>query len=77
MRSIEETLDDPQIRAMRYFTTVDHPQLGPFDTMGPPLLMSSHPMPADQPAPVLGADAEAVLREAGLSDAEIDAALDR
>ncbi len=77
VRSIEETLDDPQIRAMRYFTTVDHPRLGRFDTMGPPLLMSSHPMPADQPAPVLGADAEAVLREAGLSDAEIDAALDR
>ena len=33
--------------------------------------MSAHAMPANRPAPDLGADNEAVLREAGLSPDEI------
>ena len=76
-REIGEIFDDPQIRAMGYFSRVEHPTAGPFDTVGPPLRMSAHPMPADRPAPALGADSEAVLREAGLDEADIRAALGR
>ena len=71
VREMAEVLDDPQVEAMGYLTTVEHPRLGTFRSMGPPLRMSSHDLPASRPAPELGADSEAVLREAGLSDAEI------
>ncbi|MFQ5515028.1 MAG: CaiB/BaiF CoA transferase family protein [Myxococcota bacterium] len=74
-RELREVLDDPQIRAMGYFATVDHPRAGRFDSVGPPVRMSAYPMTGERPAPALGADTEAVLREAGLDDAEIAAAL--
>jgi crotonobetainyl-CoA:carnitine CoA-transferase CaiB-like acyl-CoA transferase len=75
VRRLEETLLDPQARAMGYFRTVDHPELGTFETVGPPLQMSEHAMPANLPAPDLGADSLAVLRAAGLDEAEAAAAL--
>ncbi len=75
MREMAEVLDDPQVRAMGYFRTVEHPTEGPFETMGPPFVLSKFEMAANRPAPALGADSRAVLREAGLTDAEIRAAL--
>jgi len=75
VRRLDETREDPQVRTMGYFSTVDHPELGRFETVGPPLLMSGHAMPADRPAPALGADSLALLRGAGLSQPEIEAAL--
>jgi CoA:oxalate CoA-transferase len=75
MRRMSEIFDDPQIRAMGYWRSVDHPSAGRFETMGPPFDLSATPLAADRPAPALGADGEAVLREAGLGEAEIRAAL--
>jgi crotonobetainyl-CoA:carnitine CoA-transferase CaiB-like acyl-CoA transferase len=72
VRRMHEVIDDPQVRAMGYFSNVTHPKLGEFQSVGPPFRMSSHAMPANRPAPELGADNAAVLREAGLSDAEIE-----
>jgi len=72
VREMIETLEDPQVQAMGYFRTVDHPELGPFQTMGPPLQMSGYEMPANQPAPALGAHNREVLRAAGLADDEIE-----
>ncbi|HTO68809.1 MAG TPA: CoA transferase [Myxococcota bacterium] len=77
VRRMHELIDDPQVRAMGYFSTVAHPRLGTFQSVGPPFKMSAHPMPANRPAPDLGADGPAVLREAGLSDAEIARILSR
>jgi len=67
-----ETLDDEQVREMGYFRPLEHPELGVIETVGPPLQMSGHPMPARRPAPALGADSIAVLQAAGLTEAEID-----
>jgi len=67
--------DDPQVRAMGYLRSVEHPTAGRFETMGPPFDLSATPLEATAPAPALGADGETVLREAGLSEAEIAAAL--
>jgi crotonobetainyl-CoA:carnitine CoA-transferase CaiB-like acyl-CoA transferase len=75
MRSMAELFDDPQIRAMGYFRSVEHATAGRFETMGPPFDLSVTALEATAPAPALGADGEAVLREAGLDDAEIAAAL--
>jgi len=71
VRRMHEVIDDPQVRAMGYFSTVSHPKLGSFESVGPPFRMSGHAMPANRPAPELGADNEAVLREAGLDADEI------
>ncbi len=75
VRKMLETLDDPQVRAMNYFRSLDHPVMGQIETMGPPLLMSEHDMPANRPAPALGADSIEILRTAGLTDAEIEETL--
>ncbi len=77
MRRMDEIFDDAQIRAMGYYRAVEHPSAGRFETMGPPFDLSATPLAADRPAPALGADGEAVLREAGLDDAEIAAALEK
>jgi crotonobetainyl-CoA:carnitine CoA-transferase CaiB-like acyl-CoA transferase len=39
--------------------------------------MSACAMPADRPAPALGGDSEAILREAGLDESQVAAALGR
>jgi crotonobetainyl-CoA:carnitine CoA-transferase CaiB-like acyl-CoA transferase len=71
VRRMHEVADDPQARAMGYLPLVDHPRVGRLRTVGPPFRLSDFAMPADRPAPELGADSAAVLREAGLSDDEV------
>lgn len=71
VRRMDEVPADPQAREMGYLPIVAHPRVGDFPTVGTPFLMSDFEMPANRPAPELGADSAAVLREAGLSDAEI------
>jgi crotonobetainyl-CoA:carnitine CoA-transferase CaiB-like acyl-CoA transferase len=75
VRTLTEAVADPQARAAGVFSTVRHPTAGTFETVAPPLHLSAFSMRGDRPAPALGADAAAVLREAGLSDEEIRAAL--
>ena len=72
VRRMHELIDDPQVAAMGYFSSVDHPKLGKFKSVGPPFKMSAHAMPASRPAPELGADTETVLRRAGLTPDEIE-----
>jgi crotonobetainyl-CoA:carnitine CoA-transferase CaiB-like acyl-CoA transferase len=71
VRHLHEAAADPQAREMGYLPTVEHPRVGAFATVGTPFLMSAFPMSANRPAPELGADSTAVLREAGLSEDEI------
>jgi crotonobetainyl-CoA:carnitine CoA-transferase CaiB-like acyl-CoA transferase len=75
VRTLAEAITDPQARANGMFVKVVHPELGEFESVAPPLQLSAHPMPANRPAPALGVDGAAVLREAGLTDEEIGAAL--
>jgi len=71
VRRLDEVAADPQARDMGYLPTVEHPRVGAFTGVGTPFLMSAFPMPANRPAPELGADSAELLREAGLSADEI------
>jgi len=66
---VSEAVQDPPALAYGSFPTVDHPELGRFRTIAPPLRMSHSPMPGTAPAPRLGADTRAILEETGV-DAE-------
>jgi crotonobetainyl-CoA:carnitine CoA-transferase CaiB-like acyl-CoA transferase len=68
VRTLGEAAHDATARENGVFATAEHPEYGSFQTVGPPLKMSSHSMPASTPAPVLGADTAVVLQEAGVDD---------
>jgi len=59
------------VRARDMVLDVEHPRLGRLRTLGSPLKMSATPTDAARRAPMLGEHTDDVLREAGLSDAEI------
>ncbi len=69
--TLAEAVEDEQAKAFGSFPTVKHPRHGDFRTVAPPLQMSEHAMEGAAPAPDVGADTEAVLREAGFSESEI------
>ncbi len=55
---------------------LEQPELGPVRLLGLPVKLSRTPGEATRPAPALGEDTEAVLRDAGFGDGEIAALLD-
>ena len=69
--TLAEAVDDPQAEAFGSFPTVQHPTEGPFRTVAPPLRMSGHALEGTAPAPALGADTAAALREVGLPEEDI------
>jgi crotonobetainyl-CoA:carnitine CoA-transferase CaiB-like acyl-CoA transferase len=72
VRRIEEVIDDPQARAMGYFGELEHDEAGRFETVATPFRIEGVPLGGGRAAPEVDADAEVVLREAGLSRAEIE-----
>ncbi|MER5434161.1 CoA transferase [Streptomyces sp. NPDC002588] len=59
---------DPQLRARGFYVRAEHPVAGAFLHEGVPIRLTGTPGSVRGPAPVLGADTDAVLREvAGLS----------
>ena len=73
VRTLEELFDDPHLQATGFFTEREHPSEGPIKTFASPLDFEKTPVEYRRHAPRLGGDGVEVLREAGLSDAEIDA----
>jgi len=70
---VQELLEHPQIVANDYVVEHDHELVGPVWMQAPPWKMSKTPPTPTKASPPLGRDTDAVLREAGLSDAEISA----
>jgi crotonobetainyl-CoA:carnitine CoA-transferase CaiB-like acyl-CoA transferase len=68
---IDEVLDDPHAREMGYFTRLEHPSAGPFDTLAPPVRIEGVPLGSSRACSAVDGDADAILREAGLDDSEI------
>jgi len=73
VNSMEQLLEDPHLVATGFFTDREHPSEGPIKTFASPLDFEKTKVEFRHHAPRLGGDGVAVLREAGLSDAEIEA----
>ncbi len=67
----EDVADDPQVAAMGYMLELEHELTGPERMVGPVVFMSDTPTGSTRPSPPLGRHTDEVLREHGLSDAEI------
>ena len=72
VHSMEQLLEDPHLAATGFFTERQHPSEGPIKTFASPLDFEKTKTEYRRHAPRLGGDGVEVLREAGLSDAEIE-----
>lgn len=76
INSVSDALNDPQVRARGMVQTVDDPQQGPIDLLGPVAKLSGTPANVRSAPPLLGAHTVEVLRDVlELSPEEIEAAL--
>jgi formyl-CoA transferase len=69
--SVPEALDDAHARARGMVQELPHPSLGRVKGLGNPVKMSRTPPAVAKTAPTLGEDTDAILRELGLTNAEI------
>ena len=71
VQTVSEVIDDPQARANGYFTTLEHPTHGIYETVDSPFRFSRSRVTARGPAPEVGQHTEEVLQEAGFTWDEI------
>jgi CoA:oxalate CoA-transferase len=67
VQDLADVVEDPQVQANGFFTTVNHPTHGPYQTIGLPLKFSESDVQVRGPAPEVGQHTEEVLIEAGYS----------
>ncbi len=67
VQELSEVIEDPQARANDYFTTVQHPIVGEYETIDTPVRFRSGNVRARGPAPEIGQHTEEVLLENGYS----------
>ncbi|MDH4323264.1 MAG: CoA transferase [Betaproteobacteria bacterium] len=73
MNSLEDILKDPHLEAIGYFTPVEHPSEGKLLSMKVPSEWSETEPEYRRHAPRFGEHTREVLKEAGYSDAQIEA----
>jgi formyl-CoA transferase len=74
VNGLNDLFNDPHAKAVGLFAKVEHPTEGPMVTVRPAARFSATPVALGRPAPKLGEHTAEVLREAGLSEAEIEEA---
>jgi crotonobetainyl-CoA:carnitine CoA-transferase CaiB-like acyl-CoA transferase len=73
VRDIGQVFDGLQPAALGSVQELSHPEAGPYRLVSAPVRIDGEPLAYPCPAPSLGADTRAVLTDAGLSDADVDA----
>jgi crotonobetainyl-CoA:carnitine CoA-transferase CaiB-like acyl-CoA transferase len=72
MHDVDSLMQDPHLQAVGMLQKVDHPTEGRLNEIGVPVGFSGTPaLKIQKPAPQLGQHSAEVLREAGLTEAEI------
>jgi len=72
--SLEDLVQDPYLNEINFFQKLDHPTEGPMTVLGIPVTYYGTPATIRCLAPRLGQHTHEVLAEAGLTEAEIQAA---
>lgn len=72
VNTVEEALNDPQVKHRNMVVDVEHPGHGNVRMMGSPIKQSSNPDYLRYPAPDIGQHTEEVLREFGYSASELE-----
>ena len=75
--TLQDIVDDPYLAQTGFFTEHEHPVEGRLVMMAVPVAFSASPTALQSLPAKLGADTEAVLREAGLTEPEVLAAMGR
>ncbi len=64
----EDLFDDPHLRAVDFFPTIEHPTEGPMTTIRPPVAFSASPTSIRQPPPDLGQHTDEVFADVDRRD---------
>ena len=72
VQDMDTLFQDPQLLSQHLLLTIEHPGHGPIPMTGFPVKMSETPCELRLPAPKLGADTDAVLRELGYEEEKIE-----
>ena len=71
MNCLDDLKSDPHLEAVGFFGRYEHPHAGGYFALKPPVRFSGSPSSIRRHPPRLGEQTAEVLREAGMSDAEI------
>ena len=71
VNGFEDLFEETHLSAVGLFGSLDHPSEGPLRSVRSPFRVSGLERQPDRPAPRVGEDSEAILRDAGYSEAEI------
>jgi crotonobetainyl-CoA:carnitine CoA-transferase CaiB-like acyl-CoA transferase len=71
-QTLEQLMDDPHLADVGFFQRIDHPTEGPIWNMALPNRISGGARRDFRPAPKIGQDSVALLRELGYSETEIN-----
>lgn len=72
VRTLDEVLADPHVEAEGLVADFDHPAIGRYRALGTPIRFGDTPSGPARPSPAFAAHTTAVLRELGLTAAEVD-----
>ena len=77
MNQLADVLDDPHLRQVRLFESVQHPDFGEIMAIRSPIGFSATPTSMGKPAGAIGADSIRVLESFGYTNAEIAGLIER